>query len=87
MVLPPWWTWTEACGQDKPPVERRLFEDGFFYTQDQRAKFFFDTLRPLAEPTDAEVSGPEFLSEEHCALRHEFQRRHLGGWPVTSHGS
>jgi anaerobic selenocysteine-containing dehydrogenase len=48
------WPWAEGRGQDKPPVERRLFEDGFFYTQDQRAKFYFDTPRPLAEPTDAE---------------------------------
>ncbi len=48
------WPLAEACGKDKPPVERRLFEDGFFYTQDQRAKFFFDAPRPLAEPTDAE---------------------------------
>lgn len=48
------WPWTEGRSPDKPPVERRLFEDGLFYTQDRRAKFFFDAPRPLAEPTDAE---------------------------------
>jgi assimilatory nitrate reductase catalytic subunit len=48
------WPWPENCSCDKPPVERRLFEDGCFFTQDQRAKFFFDAPRPLAEPTDAE---------------------------------
>lgn len=34
--------------------ERRLFADGRFYTADGRAKFLFDTPRPVAEPTDAE---------------------------------
>ncbi|HEX3718004.1 MAG TPA: molybdopterin oxidoreductase family protein [Verrucomicrobiae bacterium] len=48
------WPWAEASGQDIPPAERRLFGDGFFHTQDQRAKFFFDTPRPLIEPTNAE---------------------------------
>jgi assimilatory nitrate reductase catalytic subunit len=34
--------------------ERRLFEDGRFFTPDGRAKFFFDEPRPLPEPPDAE---------------------------------
>jgi assimilatory nitrate reductase catalytic subunit len=48
------WPWAEHPSQSKPPVERRLFEDGCFFTQDQRARFFFDPPRPLAEPTDSE---------------------------------
>ena len=35
-------------------TERRLFEDGKFFTPDGRAKFIFDEPRPVAEPTDAE---------------------------------
>ncbi len=48
------WPWAEDRGMEKPPVERRLFEDGCFFTEDKRAKFFFDLPRPLAEPADAE---------------------------------
>ncbi len=48
------WPWRENGRRENPPAERRLFEDGCFFTQDQRAKFFFDAPRPLAEPTDAE---------------------------------
>jgi anaerobic selenocysteine-containing dehydrogenase len=31
--------------------ERRLFEDGRFYTPDGRARFLFEDPRPLSEPT------------------------------------
>ncbi len=48
------WPWPEECSRRKPAVERRLFEDGCFFTEDQRARFLFDAPRPLAEPTDAE---------------------------------
>ena len=37
-----------------PPQERRLFEDGKFFTPDGKAKMLFDLPRPVAEPTDAE---------------------------------
>lgn len=42
--------------QDKgsPLQQRRLFEDGKFYTPDDRARFIFDEPRPVAEPADAE---------------------------------
>jgi len=33
--------------------ERRLFEDGRFYTTDERAKFLFDDVQPNPEPTNA----------------------------------
>jgi assimilatory nitrate reductase catalytic subunit len=35
-------------------TERRLFEDGNFFTPDKRARFLFDQPRAMAEPTDAE---------------------------------
>ncbi|ACB75024.1 molybdopterin oxidoreductase family protein [Opitutus terrae] len=34
--------------------ERRLFEDGKFFTQDGRARFFFEAPRPMPEPPDPE---------------------------------
>jgi assimilatory nitrate reductase catalytic subunit len=34
--------------------ERRLFEDGQFFTEDGRAKFLFDAPRPVAEPVNEE---------------------------------
>src|SRR6185369_2759112 len=34
--------------------QRRLFEDGKFFTPDGRARFIFDEPRPVAEPTDSE---------------------------------
>ena len=35
------------------PPERRLFADGRFFTLDGKAKFVFDSPRPVAEPEDA----------------------------------
>jgi len=40
--------------EDRNGKERRLFADGKFYTDDQRAKFYFDEPRPMPEPPDAE---------------------------------
>jgi anaerobic selenocysteine-containing dehydrogenase len=37
---------------DKPAKERRLFEDGKFYTPDARARFMFEAPRPMPEPPD-----------------------------------
>jgi predicted molibdopterin-dependent oxidoreductase YjgC len=39
---------------DEPRKERRLFEDGKFYTPDGRAKFVYEAPRALPEPPDAE---------------------------------
>ena len=33
-------------------MQRRLFEDGRFYTPDGRAKFIFEEPKPMSEPTD-----------------------------------
>lgn len=37
----------------KPSQERRLFEDGHFYTSDGRARFIFESPRPMPEAPDA----------------------------------
>ncbi len=52
------WPWSEVNAECKnPPAEwreRRLFEDGKFFTADGKAKMLFDMPRAVAEPTDAE---------------------------------
>lgn len=48
------WPFPEDGGPKPENRERRLFEDGRFYTPDGRAKFFFDAPRPMPEPPDAE---------------------------------
>ena len=45
------WPWAEA---GIPDTERRLFEDGQFYTPDHRARFIHEQPREVAEPCDAE---------------------------------
>ena len=46
--------WPLPLGSEEPPAqERRLFEDGKFFTPDERAKFLYEQPRPVAEPTDA----------------------------------
>jgi assimilatory nitrate reductase catalytic subunit len=37
----------------KPQQQRRLFEDGKFFTADERARFVFEAPRPVTEPVDA----------------------------------
>jgi assimilatory nitrate reductase catalytic subunit len=46
------WPWTNTSAI--PEQERRLFENGRFYTQDGRARFLFDLPRPVAETPDAD---------------------------------
>jgi assimilatory nitrate reductase catalytic subunit len=43
-----------AAQMQNPPRERRLFEDGRFFTQDGKARMLFDMPRPVAEPTNEE---------------------------------
>jgi assimilatory nitrate reductase catalytic subunit len=51
----PWPAQPEGDGEDAaaPEVERRLFEDGRFFTPDERARFIFDPPRAVEEPVDA----------------------------------
>ena len=46
--------WPFPEGQRDPAPQRRLFENGRFYTRDGRARFIFDHPRPAAEPTNAQ---------------------------------
>jgi len=43
-----------ASGASSQATERRLFEDGRFYTVDGRARFVFEAPREVDEPVDAE---------------------------------
>lgn len=42
--------WPFPTGSTLDSNERRLFEDGRFYTADEKAKFLFEAPRPLPEP-------------------------------------
>ncbi len=44
--------WPLPEGTTTIKTERRLFEDGAYFTPDQKAKFLYDAPRPMAEPTD-----------------------------------
>ncbi len=46
------WPWPASENGAAPAQERRLFADGKFFTPDGKAKFIFDSPRPVAEPTD-----------------------------------
>jgi assimilatory nitrate reductase catalytic subunit len=52
------WPWTNehgnAGGPETPVRERRLFEDGRFFTEDGKARILFDAPREVSEPTDSE---------------------------------
>jgi anaerobic selenocysteine-containing dehydrogenase len=48
------WPFPEgATLESLPSNQRRLFEDGAFFTPDRRARLLFDEPRPLPEPTTA----------------------------------
>jgi assimilatory nitrate reductase catalytic subunit len=46
--------WPHAKGSADSKTERRLFEDGQFFTPDRRARFVCDRPRPLPEPVNDE---------------------------------
>ena len=49
------WPFPESQAEELRVLkERRLFEDGRFFTRDGRANFIFDPPRPVAEPADEE---------------------------------
>jgi assimilatory nitrate reductase catalytic subunit len=45
------WPFPEGSGAAPASNERRLFEDGGFFTPDRKARLLFDEPRPLPEPT------------------------------------
>ena len=45
---------TAFDGSSSIPTERRLFADGRFFHQDEKARFLFDLPRAVAEPADEE---------------------------------
>ncbi len=45
--------WPAPAGAELHSNQRRLFEDGCFYTKDGRARFFYAEPRPLPEPTSS----------------------------------
>jgi assimilatory nitrate reductase catalytic subunit len=46
----------ERLEGEMPEQQRRLFEDGKFYTPDGKARFVFEESRPLPEPPDSEFA-------------------------------
>ena len=49
------WPFTEGqAAHGEPEVQRRLFEDGRFYTPDGRARFVYENPKPVPEPPSAE---------------------------------
>jgi assimilatory nitrate reductase catalytic subunit len=46
--------WPYVDGTPLAATERRLFEDGIFYTPDGKARFVFEEPRKMPEPTDAD---------------------------------
>jgi len=66
--------WPLPEGAPLTEKERRLFADGHFFTEDQRAKFVFADPRPLPEPVSARyplllVTGRASSSQWHTQTR------------------
>ncbi len=69
------WPWpADKAATGSPPRERRLFEDGRFYTPDGRAKLLFDDIAPLPEAPDADypmmlLTGRGTVAQWHTQTR------------------
>jgi len=66
--------WPAPKGQTIDSNQRRLFEDGYFYTKDGRARFFYSSPRPLPEPVSAKfplllLTGRGSSSQWHTQTR------------------
>ena len=48
------WPWADSQSPIADSKERRLFEDGRFFTPDEKARILFDQPRTVSEPTDAD---------------------------------
>ncbi len=70
------WPWTErdAAEQPAPATQRRLFEDGRFYTPDGRAKLIVDSIASMPEAPDQRypillLTGRGSVSQWHTQTR------------------
>ena len=70
------WPWTagDATGGFQPEQHRRLFTDGNFFHQDQRARLIVDSITPMPEAPDDEyplllMSGRGTVSQWHTQTR------------------
>lgn len=69
------WPWTEAAAAaGEPAQERRLFEDGQFFTPDGKARFIFEEPQVSPEPPDVEypmilLTGRGSSSQWHTQTR------------------
>ncbi|MFK8112152.1 MAG: molybdopterin oxidoreductase family protein, partial [Rubripirellula sp.] len=70
------WPWSEQDQQESkhPPQQRRLFHDGKFHHEDQRAKLIVNEVTPLPEATDSDfpfvlLSGRGTVSQWHTQTR------------------
>lgn len=70
------WPWSTADRDEsgQPEQQRRLFADGKFFHDDQRAKLIVDQQSPIPEPTDEEftfvlLSGRGTVSQWHTQTR------------------
>ncbi len=66
--------WPFPQGQGPQKQERRLFEDGRFYHEDERARFLFDEPKPLSEPPSKKfpfilLTGRATASQWHTQTR------------------
>jgi assimilatory nitrate reductase catalytic subunit len=66
--------WPHPQGAAPPARERRLFEDGRFHTDDERARFVVDQPTPVPEPVDARyplvlLTGRGSSAEWHTGTR------------------
>ena len=75
------WPWSQsdaapsdASQSDAPEQQRRLFGDGKFYHEDEKAKLIVDDITPMPEPTDQEypimlLTGRGTVSQWHTQTR------------------
>ena len=79
---------------EPPPQQRRLFEDGQFFTADGRARFVFERPRPVPEPPDTEFpfilltgrgSSAQWHTETRTAKSAILRKLHAPGLPLEMH--
>jgi assimilatory nitrate reductase catalytic subunit len=68
------WPYPEGIAPGRDGDERRLFEDGAFFHADRKAKFVFESPRPMLEPPDHEfpmllLTGRGSVAQWHTQTR------------------